>query len=46
MMIAGLQAAVIMFHNKCVDLVNRDRGLSSEEVFERARQLTPGTING
>ena len=40
MMIAGLQAAVIMFHNKCVDLVNRDRRLSSEEVFEKARQLT------
>ena len=40
MMIAGLQAAVIMFHNKCVDLVNRDWRLSSEEVFEKARQLT------
>src|SRR5262245_55473045 len=25
MMIAGLQAAVILFHNKCVDLVSRDR---------------------
>jgi hypothetical protein len=41
MMIAGLQAAVILFHNKAVDLVrNRDRRLSSEEVFEQARQLT------
>src|SRR5262245_14632753 len=40
MMIAGLQAAFIQFHNKCVDLVDRDRRLSSEEVFEKARQLT------
>src|SRR5262245_33067667 len=40
MMIAGLQAAVILFHNKCVDLVSRDRRLGSEEVFEKARQLT------
>ena len=40
LMIAGLQAAFILFHNKCVDLVDRDRRLSSEEVFEKARQLT------
>jgi len=40
MMIAGLQAAVILFHNKCVDLVSGDRRLGSEEVFEKARQLT------
>jgi hypothetical protein len=40
MMIAGLQAAVILFHNHAVDLVARDRRLSSEAIFERARQLT------
>ena len=40
MMIAGLQAAVILFHNHAVDLIARDRRLSSEEIFERARQLT------
>ena len=41
LMIAGLQAAIILFHNRAVDLVrDRDRHLSSEEVFERARQLT------
>ena len=40
MMIAGLQAAVILFHNNAVDLVARDRRLSSEEVFEKARDLT------
>jgi hypothetical protein len=41
MMIAGLQAAFIMFHNHAVDVVrDDDRGLSSEEVFERARRLT------
>jgi hypothetical protein len=41
MMIAGLQAAFIKFHNHAVDHVReRDRRLSSEEVFEKARQLT------
>jgi hypothetical protein len=40
MMIAGLQAAFIKFHNHAVDLVARDRRLSSEEVYERARRLT------
>ena len=41
MMIAGLQAAVILFHNRAVDHVReRDRRLSSDEVFEKARQLT------
>ena len=41
LMIAGLQAAFILFHNKAVDRVqHRDRHLSSEEVFERARRLT------
>jgi hypothetical protein len=40
LMIAGLQAAFIMFHNRAVDLVARERRQSSEEVFRRARQLT------
>jgi Animal haem peroxidase len=41
MMISGLQAAVIKFHNNAVDLVrDQNRGLSSEELFERARRLT------
>jgi Animal haem peroxidase len=41
MMISGLQAAFILHHNKCVDLMReRDRRLGSEEVYERARQLT------
>ena len=41
MMIQGLQAAVILFHNHAVDLVEReDRRLSSEQVFEKARELT------
>jgi hypothetical protein len=39
MMISGLQAAFIKFHNHAVDVV-RDRGDSDEEVFEKARQLT------
>ncbi len=39
-MIAGLQAAFILFHNKAVDLVARDRRGSAEEVFRKARQLT------
>jgi Animal haem peroxidase len=40
LMIAGLQAAFILFHNQAVDLVARDRRLSSEEVFRKARDLT------
>jgi hypothetical protein len=41
LMIAGLQAAIIKFHNRAVDLVrDRDRRLGSDEVFEQARQLT------
>jgi hypothetical protein len=40
MIIAGLQAAFIQFHNNAVDLVARDRRLSSEEVFRKARELT------
>jgi hypothetical protein len=40
LMIAGLQAAFILFHNKAVDLVSRDGRDSSEEIFRKARQLT------
>ena len=41
MMIQGLQAAFILFHNNAVDLVEReDRRASSEQVFEKARELT------
>jgi len=40
LMIAGLQAAFILFHNRAVDLVARDRRDSSDEVFRKARQLT------
>ena len=40
MMISGLQAAFIKFHNNAVDLVARDRRLSSEDVFRKARELT------
>jgi hypothetical protein len=41
MMIAGLHAAFILFHNKVVDrLREEDRRLSSEELFHKARQLT------
>jgi heme peroxidase len=40
LMIAGLQAAFIMFHNTAVELVARNRRDSSDEVFRRARQLT------
>ena len=39
-MIAGLQAAIILFHNKAVDLVAGDRRDSADEVYRRARQLT------
>ena len=46
MMIAGLQAAVIMFHNKCVDLVRPRSAPSSEEVFAKARHSPPGTTSG
>jgi hypothetical protein len=46
-MIAGLQAAFIMFHNKAVDYVrDRDRHQSSEDVFEKARRLTTCTTSG
>ena len=41
MMISGLQAAFILFHNHAVNVVKEeDRHLSSEEVFEKARRLT------
>jgi Animal haem peroxidase len=41
MVISGLQAAFILFHNNAVDLVkHKDRGASSEEVYEKANQLT------
>jgi Di-haem oxidoreductase, putative peroxidase/Animal haem peroxidase len=41
MMISGLQAAVILFHNHAVDVLkDEDRGLDSEELFEKARRLT------
>ena len=39
LIIAGLQAAFILFHNKAVDLVS-DQRLSSEEIFLKARRLT------
>jgi hypothetical protein len=40
LIIAGLQAAFILFHNRVVDLVARDRRESSDEVFRKARRLT------
>jgi hypothetical protein len=41
MMISGLQASFILFHNHAVDVVrDQDHHLSSDEVFEQARQLT------
>jgi len=40
-MISGLQAAFLKFHNRAVDLVTSEhRHDSSDEVFARARQLT------
>ncbi len=41
MMISGLQAAFLKFHNRAVDLVTAEQhGESPDEVFRRARQLT------
>jgi hypothetical protein len=41
MMISGLQAAFIMFHNKAVDLIERHNSrLDSWDVFRIARRLT------
>jgi hypothetical protein len=40
-MLAGLHAAVLLFHNKAVDYVRaRDQRADDEEVFERAQRLT------
>jgi hypothetical protein len=38
MMIAGIQAAMILFHNRVVDLL-RSQGVPANQVFDRARQL-------
>ena len=40
MMITGLQAAFLLFHNHAVDVVRDNDRQSPEEVFDRARQLT------
>ena len=41
LIIAGLHAACLLFHNKAVDFIGtNDRRQSSSEVFEKARQLT------
>jgi hypothetical protein len=41
LMLAGLHAAVLLFHNKAVDYVRgRDRRLDDDEAFERAQRLT------
>jgi Animal haem peroxidase len=41
MMIAGLQAAFLLFHNKAVDEVaKRHPRMDADEVFEEARRLT------
>jgi hypothetical protein len=41
MMIAGLQAAFLLFHNKAVDHVTGGHpGMDSDDVFEEARRLT------
>ena len=39
-MIAGLQAAFILFHNRIVDWIAGDRRESSDEAFREARELT------
>jgi Animal haem peroxidase len=40
-MLAGLHAAILLFHNKAVDYVKaRDRRADDDEVFERAQRLT------
>ena len=39
--ISGLQAAFLRFHNQAVDLINKQTpSASSDEVFRRARELT------
>jgi len=41
LVIAGLHAAFLLFHNHVVDLVRRDHpGLAADEVFREARQFT------
>ena len=41
MMLAGLHAAFLLFHNKAVDYVKaRDRRMDDDEVFDEARRLT------
>jgi hypothetical protein len=41
MMIAGLQAAFLLFHNKAVDhVMQRHPRMDSDDVFEEARRLT------
>ena len=41
LIIAGLHAAFLLFHNKAVDHVARnDRQSSPSEIFEKARELT------
>jgi Animal haem peroxidase len=41
LMIAGLHAAFLLFHNKAVDLIEEsDQRASPDEVFRQARQLT------
>jgi len=40
LMIAGLHAAFLMFHNRVVDLFSDNGRRSSGDVFERARRLT------
>jgi hypothetical protein len=41
LMLAGLHAAFLLFHNRAVDYIKaRDRRADDDEVFERARRLT------
>jgi Animal haem peroxidase len=40
MMISGLQAAFLKFHNRAVDVVSENDRESPDEVFRRARRLT------
>ena len=41
LMLAGLHAAFLLFHNRAVDYVKaRERRADDDEVFERARRLT------
>jgi hypothetical protein len=40
LIIASLHAAFLLFHNRAVDLVARNRRDSTDEVFRQARQLT------